>query len=79
MNRNTELDHKFAESEANLLKFLMDEDKNDEVNIVRMYEHTIFRNHQCFFFELLHCDLFEFLKENEFSGFQEETIKEYTK
>ena len=39
----------------------------------------MFRNHQCFFFELLHCDLFEFLKENDFSGFQEETILEYTK
>ena len=27
----------------------------------------------------MHYDLFEFLKENEFSGFQEETILEYAK
>jgi hypothetical protein len=45
MNRNTELDHKFAESEANMLKLLMKDDPNDEVNIVRMFEHTVFRNH----------------------------------
>ena len=45
MNRNTELDHKFADSEAKLLKYLMTEDPNDQCNIVRMLEHTDFRNH----------------------------------
>jgi dual specificity tyrosine-phosphorylation-regulated kinase 2/3/4 len=45
VNRNTEIDHKFAEQEAGLLKFLMLEDPHDEHNIVRMLEHTRFREH----------------------------------
>ena len=45
MNRNTEIDHKFAEQEASLLKFLMKEDSNDENHIVRMLSHTTFRCH----------------------------------
>jgi len=64
INRNTEIDHKFAEQEGRLLRFLMAEDPNDEHNIVRMIEHLRFRNHQCFVFELLNTDLFEHFKEN---------------
>jgi hypothetical protein len=45
MNRNTEIDHKFAEQEATLLKFLMKEDPTDIYNIVRMFNHTKFRQH----------------------------------
>jgi len=71
INRNTEIDHKFAMQEGKLLKFLMDEDPTDEHNIVRMVEHIRFRDHQCFVFELLNTDLFEHLKENEFMGFHE--------
>jgi serine/threonine protein kinase len=36
INRNTEVDHKFAESEAKLLKQLMTEDPKDENNIVKL-------------------------------------------
>ena len=77
INRNTEIDHKFARQEGKLLRFLMEEDPNDEHNIVRMAEHIHFRDHQCFVFELLNTDLFEHLKENEFRGFKEETIRSY--
>ena len=63
--------------EGKLLKFLMDEDPNDEHNIVRMIEHIRFREHQCFVFELLNMDLFEHLKENEFMGFKEDQIRSY--
>ena len=45
INRNTEIDHKFAKQEAKLLKFLMQEDKEDKYNIVRMNEHIFFREH----------------------------------
>ncbi len=45
INRNTEIDHKFAAAEAKLLKFLMDEDPRDEHNLVRMKEHLNWRNH----------------------------------
>lgn len=77
INRNTEIDHKFAEQEGRLLRFLMSEDPNDEHNIVRMAEHIRFRNHQCFVFELLNTDLFEHLKENQFMGFHEDQIRSY--
>jgi hypothetical protein len=56
----------------------MEEDPSDQHNIVRMFNHTNFRQHQCFFFELLHSDLFEYLKENDFGGFAEEKIKKFT-
>ena len=72
VNRNTEIDHKFAKQEGKLLKFLMDEDPQDDNNIVRMVQHIHFREHQCFVFELLNTDLFEHLKENEFMGFPEQ-------
>ena len=77
INRNTEIDHKFAMQEGKLLRFLMEEDPNDEHNIVRLIEHLRFREHQCFVFELLNTDLFEHLKENEFMGFREEQIRSY--
>lgn len=64
LNRNTEIDHKFAQQEGKLLRFLMREDPKDEHNIVRMIDHVRFRSHQCFVFELLNMDLFEHLKEN---------------
>lgn len=77
INRNTEIDHKFAMQEGKLLRFLMQEDPEDEFNIVRLVEHLRFRDHQCFVFELLNTDLFEHLKENEFMGFQEDKIRSY--
>ena len=77
INRNTEIDHKFAQQEGKLLRFLMNEDPRDEHNIVRLIEHVHFRQHQCFVFELLNTDLFEHLKENEFMGFEESQIRSY--
>lgn len=80
ITRNTELDHKFAMSEANLLKFIMEKDPHDEHNIVRLYDEFQFRGHHCFVFELLDCgDLFEHLKATGFSGFPVAIIKQYAK
>ena len=76
ITRNTELDHKFAMSEANLLKFIMEKDPHDEHNIVRLLDEFQFRGHHCFVFELLEKgDLFEHLKSTGFSGFSVATIK----
>lgn len=36
ITRNTEIDHKFAASEARLLNYLMSNDPNDNYNVVRM-------------------------------------------
>ena len=59
INRNTEIDHKFAAAEAKLLSYLMNEDPRDEHNLVRMKEHLNWRKHQVFVFELLQKDLFQ--------------------
>ena len=72
INRNTELDHKFAANEAKLLQYLMKEDPNDESHIVRLLDHVMFRDHNCFIFELLNTDLYEHMKENDLQGFPED-------
>lgn len=77
ITRNTEIDHKFASSESKLLNYLMEKDKEDGHNIVRMIDEFTFRDHHCFVFELLYTDLFEHLKENGFIGFPTGKIKEY--
>ena len=80
ITRNTELDHKFAQSEARLLEFLMEKDPGDEFNIVRLHDQFVFRDHHCFVFELLpRGDLFEHLKASGFAGFPLETIREYAR
>lgn len=79
INRNTEIDHKFAEAEAKLLQTLMQADPSDCKNIVRLKEHLRFREHQCFVFELLHKDLFEHMKDNDFIGFPVATIRSYAR
>ena len=76
ITRNTDLDHKFAQSESKLLNYLMDKDKKDEHHVVRMVDEFYFRDHHCFVFELLHKDLFEHLKENDFIGFPTSKIKQ---
>lgn len=57
----------------------MAEDPNDEQNIVRLIDHLCFRNHHCFIFELLETDLFEHLKETDFTGFDEAQIRVYSR
>ena len=68
INRNTEIDHKFAQAEADLLRLLMCEDPDDKYHIVRMTDHLHFRSHQFFVFEHLYKDLFEHMKDQDFQG-----------
>ncbi len=80
ITRNTELDHKFAQGEAKLLQYLMQQDPKDEYNIVRLLDEFKFRDHHCFVFELLEeGDLFEHLKSTGFAGFPVQIIKEYAR
>lgn len=77
ITRNTEIDHKFANSESKLLNYLMEHDPNDSFNVVRLLDEFSFREHHCFVFELLNTDLFEHLKSNDFLGFPTGKIREY--
>ena len=49
----------------------MKEDPNDECHIVRLLDHVMFREHNCFIFEILNTDLYEHMKENDYNGFNE--------
>jgi dual specificity tyrosine-phosphorylation-regulated kinase 2/3/4 len=44
---------------------------------VRLIDEFYFRDHHCFVFELLKTDLFEYLKENGFMGFETGKIRQY--
>lgn len=76
ITRNTELDHKFAMSESRLLNYLKENNPEKEHNIITMEDEFVFRDHHCFVFELLHTDLFEYLKENGFIGLPTSKIRE---
>jgi len=52
--------------ELRLLRFLKQKDKNDENNIVRIHDYSIFRKHLLLSFELLSMNLYEFIKTNNF-------------
>ena len=57
----------------------MSEDPADSHNIVRMVELLTWRNHQLVVFELLNCDLYQHIQENNYQGFPVDTIRSYTK
>lgn len=59
------------------MNFLMKKDPDDMYNIVRLIDEFYFRDHHCFVFELLKKDMFEFLKDNGFIGFETGKIREY--
>jgi len=55
----------------------MEKDPKDNHNIVRLIDEFYFRDHHCFVFELLKKDMFEYLKDNGFIGFETGKIREY--
>jgi dual specificity tyrosine-phosphorylation-regulated kinase 2/3/4 len=78
INRNTEIDHQFAQSEFLLLEQLMQEDPLDQHNIVRMSERLFWQSHCIFVFELLHKDLFQHISDHNFQGFDVSVCRAYT-
>ena len=79
INRNTEIDHNFAESEHKLLQTIMKQDPHDTHNIVRMLCRHSWRGHSVFVFELLEKDLFQCMQERNFEGFSVNTVKAFVK
>ena len=64
--RNKKRFHKQALVEVRILAHLRQNDPHDRKNVVKMKEHFTFRNHLCICFEMLHINLYEFLKLNNF-------------
>ena len=63
--------------ELKILNFLAENDPDDIMNVIHMKDYVIFRKHLCISFELLSMNLFEFLKINDFSGFDHNLIRRF--
>eukprot|EP00347_Sterkiella_histriomuscorum_P019859 403340035 len=63
--------------ELKILNFLKENDQDDIMNVVHMKDYVIFRKHLCISFELLSMNLFEFLKINDFNGFDHNLIRRF--
>ena len=51
-----------AKTEIDILNKILEKDEHDQSNIVRIFDHFIYRNHQCIVFEILSFNLYELLK-----------------
>ncbi|KAL4448796.1 hypothetical protein ABPG74_012885 [Tetrahymena malaccensis] len=63
--------------ELNILKYIKDNDPQNQTNIVKIKDFVIFRSHVCIVFELLSINLYEFLKNNKFNGVSLELIRRF--
>jgi dual specificity tyrosine-phosphorylation-regulated kinase 2/3/4 len=63
--------------ELNILMFLKDHDPDDIMNVIHMNDYSVFRKHLCITFECLSMNLFEFLKVNDFNGFDHNLIRRF--
>ena len=68
-----------AKTEVELLVHLVKNDRRDENNIVRLIAHFVYRNHQCLVFEMLSLNLYELLKNTQFSGVSLNLIRKFAK
>lgn len=66
-----------AKVEVEILENALFKDPKLKSNIVRMKGSFVFRNHSCITFEMLHKNLYEFLKEHHFSGFSLDLIRRF--
>ncbi|CAL1544916.1 unnamed protein product [Lymnaea stagnalis] len=77
MVRNEKRFHRQAQEEIRILEHLKKQDKDNNMNIVHMYENFTFRNHICITFELLSMNLYELIKKNKFQGFSLQLVRKF--
>ncbi|XP_014679147.1 PREDICTED: dual specificity tyrosine-phosphorylation-regulated kinase 2-like [Priapulus caudatus] len=78
MVRNEKRFHRQAAEEIRILEHLRKQDvKDNSMNIIHMYDHFVFRNHQCITFELLSINLYELIKKNKFQGFSLQLVRKF--
>ncbi|KAJ4462531.1 putative Dual specificity tyrosine-phosphorylation-regulated kinase 4 [Paratrimastix pyriformis] len=63
--------------EVKILEFLKEHDPDDVTNNVRMEEYFYFRNHLCISFELLSINLYEFMKNSNFTSMSLSLIRRF--
>jgi len=66
-----------AQEETKILQFLKSQDKENNLNVVHMFETFSFRNHICITFELLSMNLYELIKKNSFKGFSLQLVRKF--
>ncbi|KAM3139159.1 hypothetical protein pb186bvf_008757 [Paramecium bursaria] len=75
MIRNQEKLKKQAAVEANILKYIKEQDTNQISNIVVIEDSFLFRGHQCIVFEKLDQNLYELLRVKRYRGFDQDLLK----
>jgi len=76
--RNKKKFHQQALIEVKILQHLKSHDPEDKYGCIQVLETFNFRNHMCITFELLHCNLYEYVKETNFQPFSDSLLKKIT-
>ena len=66
-----------AKVEIEILQTALLKDPKLRSNIVKMKGSFVFRGHSCITFEMLHKNLYQFLKDHHFSGFSQDLIRRF--
>ncbi|XP_071492151.1 dual specificity tyrosine-phosphorylation-regulated kinase 2-like [Diadema setosum] len=77
MVRNEKRFHRQAQEEIRILEHLRKQDKDNNMNLIHMFESFTFRNHICITFELLSMNLYELIKKNKFQGFSLQLVRKF--
>ncbi|XP_043461040.1 dual specificity tyrosine-phosphorylation-regulated kinase 2-like isoform X1 [Leptopilina heterotoma] len=77
MVRNEKRFHRQAHEEIRILRNLREQDKDNTMNIIHMFDSFTFRNHMCITFELLSINLYELIKKNKFQGFSLQLVRKF--
>ncbi|CAG5132878.1 unnamed protein product [Candidula unifasciata] len=77
MVKNEKRFHRQAQEEIRILEHLKKQDKDNNMNIIHMFENFTFRNHICITFELLSVNLYELIKRNRFKGFSVQLVRKF--
>ncbi|XP_011403420.2 PREDICTED: dual specificity tyrosine-phosphorylation-regulated kinase 4-like isoform X2 [Amphimedon queenslandica] len=75
--RNKKRFHHQALVEVKILDSLRKRDRDNQYNIIHMFDYFYFRNHLCITFELMGMNLYELIKKNNFQGFSISLIRRF--
>ena len=68
-----------ARTEIRLLEAILEKDRMDDQNVVRLLDTFVYRKHQCLVFEMLSYNLYELLKNTRFKGVSLALVRKFAK
>ena len=77
MVRNERRFYRQAQEEIRILRNLRQQDRDNTMNVIHMFDSFTFRNHMCITFELLSINLYELIKKNRFQGFSLQLVRKF--